>query len=67
MVIFQIGEKIKLHHYFKKFACAYWNTYSYALYFRVFNYRFCFRFIPKFNRFSKDRRRFLLKIEKIWR
>lgn len=67
MIILQIGEKFKLHHYFKTLVYSYWTTYSYSLYWRINNYRIKFRIIPKFHSGSKDRRRFLFKIERIWR
>jgi hypothetical protein len=38
----------------------YWTGYAFSFYFTLFKRKFCFRFIPKFNEFSKDRRRIAL-------
>ena len=43
---------------------SYWSKYAFYLYFKILKKKYRFRFIPKFHSGSKDKRRFLLTLQK---
>jgi hypothetical protein len=53
MIIEFNHRKIKLY--------SYWSGYAFSVYFKNKLHKWCFRFIPVFSKFAKDKRRFLFR------